>query len=317
MQDIESILKALEPLIRGASIDIIENTKKTVFKNALSLFQEIKNSDYFSSSDKDSFLALGVKLHNKARNLTNESYSEIRSLLKSCAAFIFLGVSQNMKLQGAITVLKILSKSGQEFQLFPLLKPYALICSVNATKLWGRMNSQDLNIERYEIFKYLNILYIFFHIFISTHYTSLLYHYSLPTPEVQIIKLHAYQALIDVASQSDKADEIRAAVTGAMDAVRELSIGSKLSFGRNALQVGMRQVDMDVCADAIITFRLICQALDGVLSNATAWKAYAEGAVVSIENEDGKNNRAMSEHYVYVMKIKAQLAMVFAFTQME
>ena len=148
MQDIEFILKSLEPLIRGASSDVIENTKKSISSKALSLFQNINQSDYFTSADKDGFLALGVKLHNKARNLTNDTYSEIRTLLKACAAFIFLGVSHNMKVQGAITVLKILSKSGQEFLLFPQLAPYALTCSLHATRVWGRMNFHDLNIER-------------------------------------------------------------------------------------------------------------------------------------------------------------------------
>ena len=134
--------------------------------------------------------------------------------------------------------------------------------------------------------------------------------------EVQVLKVHAYQALIDVASQSDNVEEIKVTISKAMETVRELSVGLKLSFGRSALQVGMRQIELDVCADAIATFRLILQVLDAVLSNTAAWRAFcAEGAVV--DSDDGKATRAVSEHYVYVMKIKTQLAMVFSFTQMK
>lgn len=152
-QDIEIILKALEPLIRGSTTDVIESSKKTILSTGLSLFQALTTMDSSTLPDKDAYLALGVKLHNKARNLVNDSYIEVRSLLKSCAAFIFLAVSQNMKLQGAITVLKILSKSGQEFRLFPLLAPHALTCSLNATKVWSRMNA-DLHTDRYAICSY-------------------------------------------------------------------------------------------------------------------------------------------------------------------
>ena len=139
---------------------------------------------------------------------------------------------------------------------------------------------------------------------------------SLPTMEVQVLKVHAYQALIDVATQSDNMEEIKVTISKAMETVRDLSVGLKMSFGRNALQVGMRQIELDVCTDAIATFRLILQVLDGVLSNTVAWKAFcAEGSADGIE--DGKTTRAISEHYIYVMKIKTQLAMVYSFTQMK
>lgn len=132
-----------------------------------------------------------------------------------------------------------------------------------------------------------------------------------------MLKVHAYQALIDVATKSDNIAEIRSSVAGAMDAVKELSVGLKLSFGRNALQVGMRQVEIGECADAIVTFRVILQVLDAVLSNAAALKAYcAEGGGVS-EPDDGRNTRIVSEHYIHILKIKTQLALVFSFTQMK
>lgn len=141
----------------------------------------------------------------------------------------------------------------------------------------------------------------------------------MPALELQALKVYAYQAYIDVAtSPSTTGDDTRTAIAGAMDTVRSLSVGLKLSFARHALMVGMNQVETDACADSIGTFRLVLQVLDGVLANTSAWTAFcADNNAAADGDGSSQSMTGTSDYLLYAMKIKAQLAMVYAYTEMK
>lgn len=106
--------RQVETILRGGSISEAEQSQ--IIQKAHQTFSFLHQNlhSFHSENNRNYYLEIGVKLHNKCRNLVSPNYVEIRALLRAISGLIILAFGDRTAKVFAICI-KLLSKSGEEF----------------------------------------------------------------------------------------------------------------------------------------------------------------------------------------------------------
>jgi hypothetical protein len=146
LQDIEVIIQMVETILRGKTNSVDLDQLLTLSDKAYEYFSDPMELEGISSNINDAsrtkYLEIGVKLHNKARNL-GQSQVAIRSNLKAACGWMFAAFGEKSA-KVFMIVLKLLAKCGEDFRKFVGKNDRALACFETAISLWS-------NVERLEL----------------------------------------------------------------------------------------------------------------------------------------------------------------------
>lgn len=242
--DIDKIMSKLELLLRGGQSKIQSNEIQELLilsnKIYLFFFNIVSKGNEYNSNQKNQFLELAVKLHNKARNLTSQNLTEIRTILKaSCAWMFIIFGDKNSKILS--TIIKLLTKCGEEFHLNHKNNRCASECYNSVCILWS--NSNDIPIYN-----------------------------DLPPLELQEIKLAVFRSLIGKINIEINNDEknfeikkIKQNFASILSLVSGLHIRYRLLIIDRLLKVGHKCADLKMnLRDALHFITIALDLLDNV-----------------------------------------------------
>mmetsp|Transcript_14011 Transcript_14011/g.23313 ORF Transcript_14011/g.23313 Transcript_14011/m.23313 type:complete len:290 (-) Transcript_14011:267-1136(-) len=217
IEQVKNLTKQVEMLLRGGSTSVIQSTLQELHATAPNLLRSFyeKDATDFDSENLDAamrsdYITVATKLYNKARNLTAPSQIEIRSYLKAICAWL-MSIYGDEKANAISSIIKIMGKAGQEMVAFENSQDLACSCSSSAIALWKRG-------------------------------VSISFQKDLPSHELQEVKHYvfsAYVTCINILNKSEgfQVEQMRKAVSGAMEIVQTLSARQKFSFANLVVQV--------------------------------------------------------------------------------
>jgi hypothetical protein len=280
---VESVILQVEGVLRGGSI-IDQLCYEKLKTESLTLLKHYSSRDAieeFESCDheqKAKMLALAVKLHNKARNLTNLAYISIRTYLKASAGWILsLYGGDNVKV--LTSVITLLSKAGHELSSCEGQSEMAIVCLMGSKAFWNRAVS--LSIQK-----------------------------DLAPIPYQEIRISTFWANIELASLLWKLkrpqEEIRLSVLAAQEMIQTLPARIKLTFAERVLGLG-RELSNEK--------DLLGIAKDYI---QTALRAIEAAVLPNLgDNADTEDENLMIRKSPEVKKLKLNAQLSLAFLHME
>ena len=143
-QKVERLLKEIEILLRGGKVRNPGDDELTAIERSsrdlLMYYSSPKASDNSRLIDNNlrtSLVSLGVKLHNKVRNIidANQTQNKIRAILRATAAYMFK-IYGDMVAKLFAACIKLFSKSGREMLHFNELTEVARNCLKEVDLMW-------------------------------------------------------------------------------------------------------------------------------------------------------------------------------------
>lgn len=244
MEIVENILKKVEIIIRGSQnrndnhelinlannvFDIFSKEYKSTYNNNKISNHDINfiddNTDFSNNSSneskevKDKYLQMAILLHNKARNLIQSTFLELRAILKAVSACILYNYS-SPSTKSMIMCIKLLTRSGQELNIIRNQKERSFLCYISATNIWSKQLNQSI---------------------LSS---------SLAPIELQELKMSSFQAYLDIAIyltqdiiinslNTNQKDKIKQSIMCALDLVQSLPSSNKLTFAESVMNIGL------------------------------------------------------------------------------
>lgn len=281
---LEEILSRLEQVLRG-HVKAGSKELNELYELSLSAYNSVSCpsfSELISSSLPSvgsHLLEQGIKLHNKCRNLAANHHIQIRSLLKATSAWIFhLTAGKNGKAYA--TVLKLLTKCGDDFYESCNNPKNALECFNAVTILWNELND-EMKIDE------------------------------LPPLELQEIKVGVFRSITSrlklLLDQSpfEMKEEMKKNISIAMELASFVPLRYRLLFVDILLVVGSNAADLlDAKEDALQFFGMGISILDSSIQADEA-------------NDHEQEDNTVCLRTAYEMKLKAYLAMIFTLCEMK
>jgi hypothetical protein len=237
---LEELSRHVETIIRGSASSLAKHARDSILEVGTNLFSAISSENFTAIYSKleilesELYTTAAVKLHNKARNLTNESFHDIRGLLRGVAAWILIYFSKSSS-AGKCTIIKLLSKSNQDLQQFENFRNFALKCCVGVAKMWSELNQYALNKQ-------------------------------IPQIELQEVKVAVFQAYLDVVKLSDDDLDVCNSISKARDMVQSMSKNLKVTFSDYVVQYATKCAEKKHYNDAIKYFNIALQTVQLILS---------------------------------------------------
>ena len=284
IEDIEACMLKLEQCLRGggaqmqSALMVDLNTQATQFLSWFSSGKAVEEYESYNDSNKADMLALAVKLHNKARNLTSSTYSDVRTKLKATAAWM-LSLYGGDKSKVFSVVISILSKAGEELSNSESNAELALRCLSGSILHWNRA-------------------------------TSLSLHKALSPVELQDMKLAVFWANLEKANllfhHGASSEEVKKAISGAAEIMVTLPPKAKLAFAEKVIVLGREMSQTSVMLeDTIHCFKLALNAVDSALLP----QIYSEDYAVD------KESSAVNPSDVQKLRMNIQLSLTFLYMQ--
>jgi hypothetical protein len=230
----------VEVLIRGGIQSKLDSEKEIIIELGLQTLNWVSSCEIneFANScnqtEKDEYVNLAIKLHNKVRNLSSDSYKVTQTILKACSAWTLLAFSQ-MKPAGIGMMIKLFSRVSNDAQHIDKLQNHILSSCQQVTSLWGKLDLESLS-------------------------------ESMAPLELQELKTAAFHSFLDCANYSKNIEETRKALLGALDLVQSLPLGLKLSFVNTSMKVGSALANASSFQDSIQIFKISLQIIGSILS---------------------------------------------------
>ena len=307
----------MESLLRGGAPMKLESEKTFVLDTGYQMLEKATSNsmyNYVLQFNVEQCLTIAnsaVKLHNKVRMLTQDTYTEMRAVFKAVSAWLLNHFTPSSKLNssdGYFKLIKMLSRASQELQLFPRSKQYSIICSRRTVELW-----KSLDIEKISL--------------------------TLPPLELTEIKTSIFQCYLDLLMQSTSTEEKCNCVLSGLALVQTLPKGLKITFIVVVMETATKFTDEKEYTAAIDLFRIVIQVLDHLLlqfpptkTNSTSkttltttstTTATATAINNSIDDNDMNSNNMNSSMNQFSLieilkvKVKAQLALAHIYNEMK
>lgn len=281
---VEPCIQKVEQLLRGggAAGSVATELRKEAVE-LLSWYSSTAAIDEFedsSDSTKSEMLALAVKLHNKARNLTSQAHGTIRTCLKATAAWM-LSIYGGDKSKVLSAVTSILSKSGEELASMDEFAEPALKCLSGTILYWNRASALSL-------------------------------HTALSPVELQDMKLSVFWASLEKAkllwSRTGAVDEVRKTISVAAELMQTLPSRTKLSFAERVATIAKDMAQKsDHVQDSIHMFKMALNGVDSALLPVVHVVSEAEG--------DGVEGRQVPPVEARILRLNVQLSLAFLYMQ--
>ena len=237
----------------------------------ISSYAQLKFMFIVDEEERQAAIAITIRLYNKARMLSVLSLLEVKTYLKTAAAWMLTayGVS---KFKAVVSCIRLHCRSAAELILhFERDQTAALHCLEQAIANWTQINNQAL--ERLAS--------------------------SADVEELRLYIFHAYLALgrLLLKGKSVSVKDVTASVTGAMEILQHLP-SLRFQFAEHAVYVGYQLATLDYMAESVGFFLKAIAVLE-LLSEISNGHLDCEVETNKMDREKLKGKACLSLSYVY------------------